>query len=306
MSNKRNTLLTRIAQGGLMGAANTVPGVSGGTLALMFGFYERLINALRDGAHAATQVLRGDLKGALASLKAVEWSLLLPLLVGAGAVVIAVAGPLERSLETHPENMAGLFLGLVIGSLIISWRLMPTWNPRLLAVVTLVGTSVFAGLGWQNGPLNDPSPLLLFAAGAIAICAMILPGLSGSFLLLMFGLYEAVLTMVDQRLIGDLVIFGLGAALGLAAFATLLSRLLKRHHDPMLAVLLGLMVGSLRVLWPWPHGVGYTSPTGAQTFDGTGLQWPTQGTTLWPLLLAGGALMVVLGVDALASRQNKA
>ena len=289
-----------------MGAANTVPGVSGGTLALMFGFYERLINALGDGARAATQMLRGDLKGALASLKAVEWSLLLPLLVGAGAVVIAVAGPLERSLETHPENMAGLFLGLVIGSLIISWRLMPTWNPRLLAVVTLVGTSVFAGLGWQNGPLNDPSPLLLFAAGAIAICAMILPGLSGSFLLLMFGLYEAVLTMVDQRLIGDLVIFGLGAALGLAAFATLLSRLLKRHHDPMLAVLLGLMVGSLRVLWPWPHGVGYTSPTGAQTFDGTGLQWPTQGITLWPLLLAGGALMVVLGVDALASRQNKA
>ena len=122
----------------------------------------------------------------------------------------------------------------------------------------------------------------------------------------MFGLYEAVLTMVDQRLIGDLVIFGLGAALGLAAFATLLSRLLKRHHDPMLAVLLGLMLGSLRVLWPWPHGVGYTSPNDTQTFDGTGLQWPTQGTTLWPLLLAGGALMVVLGVDALASRQNKA
>ena len=289
-----------------MGAANTVPGVSGGTLALMFGFYERLINALGDGARAATQMLRGDLKGALTGLKAVEWSLLLPLLVGAGAVVIAVAGPLERSLETHPENMAGLFLGLVIGSLIISWRLMPTWNPRLLAVVTLVGTSVFAGLGWQNGPLNDPSPLLLFAAGAIAICAMILPGLSGSFLLLMFGLYEAVLTMVDQRLMGDLVIFGLGAALGLAAFATLLSRLLKRHHDPMLAVLLGLMLGSLRVLWPWPHGVGYTSPNDTQTFDGTGLQWPTQGITLWPLLLAGGALMVVLGVDALASRQNKA
>ncbi len=306
MSNKRNTLLTRIAQGGLMGAANTVPGVSGGTLALMFGFYERLINALGDGARAATQMLRGDLKGALTGLKAVEWNLLLPLLAGAGAVVIVVAGPLERSLETHPENMAGLFLGLVIGSLIISWRLMPTWNPRLLTVVTLVGTSVFAGLGWQSGPLNDPSPLLLFAAGAIAICAMILPGLSGSFLLLMFGLYEAVLTMVDQRLMGDLVIFGFGAALGLAAFATLLSRLLKRHHDPMLAVLLGLMLGSLRVLWPWPHGVGYTSPNDTQTFDGTGLQWPTQGTTLWPLLLAGGALMVVLGVDALASRQNKA
>ncbi len=306
MSNKRNTLLTRIAQGGLMGAANTVPGVSGGTLALMFGFYERLINALGDGARAATQMLRGDLKGALTGLKAVEWNLLLPLLAGAGAVVIVVAGPLERSLETHPENMAGLFLGLVIGSLIISWRLMPTWNPRLLTVVTLVGTSVFAGLGWQSGPLNDPSPLLLFAARAIAICAMILPGLSGSFLLLMFGLYEAVLTMVDQRLMGDLVIFGFGAALGLAAFATLLSRLLKRHHDPMLAVLLGLMLGSLRVLWPWPHGVGYTSPNDTQTFDGTGLQWPTQGTTLWPLLLAGGALMVVLGVDALASRQNKA
>ncbi|MDE0927739.1 MAG: DUF368 domain-containing protein [Acidimicrobiales bacterium] len=304
MNNRRKAIITRLAQGGLMGAANTVPGVSGGTLALMFGFYERLIDALRDGAHAGTKALRGDPRGALTALKAVEWGLLLPLLVGAGTVVVALAGPLERSLETHPENMAGLFLGLVIGSLIISWRLMPTWNPRLLATTIIIGMVVFVGLGWQSGPLNDPSPLLLFAAGAIAICAMILPGLSGSFLLLMFGLYEAVLTMVDNRLMGDLIIFGLGAALGLAAFATLLSRLLKRHHDPMLAVLLGLMLGSLRVLWPWPHGVGYTAPNGTHTFDGTGLSWPTAGTTLWPLVLGVGALLVVLGVDALAQRQD--
>ncbi len=248
----------RVAQGALMGAANTVPGVSGGTLALMFGIYERLIGAIRDGARAVLRFVRGDLRGGLAGL-----------------------------------------LGLVVASIVVSWRL-PDWDPARLALMSVVGVGVFAALGWQSGPVGDPSPPLLFAAGAIAICAMILPGLSGSFLLLMFGMYEAVLEVIDDRLLVDAAIFGVGAVLGLALFASLLTHLLERHHDTMLAVLIGLMVGSLRVLWPWPNGVGVIGDTADTSISGTGLDWPPAGDLPAPLLLAAAAFGVVLAVDRFA------
>ena len=289
----------RVAQGALMGAANTVPGVSGGTLALMFGIYERLIGAIRDGARAVLRFVRGDLRGGLAGLRAVDWALLLPLAAGAFLTVVLLAGLLETGLEEHPEAMAGLFLGLVVASIVVSWRL-PDWDPARLALMSVVGVGVFAALGWQSGPVGDPSPPLLFAAGAIAICAMILPGLSGSFLLLMFGMYEAVLEVIDDRLLVDAAIFGVGAVLGLALFASLLTRLLERHHDTMLAVLIGLMVGSLRVLWPWPNGVGVIGDTADTSISGTGLDWPPAGDLPAPLLLAAAAFGVVLAVDRLA------
>ena len=129
---------------------------------------------------------------------------------------------------------------------------------------------------------------------------MILPGLSGSFLLLMFGMYEAILTVIDDRMIGDAIIFGVGALLGLALFASLLTRLLERHRDTMLAALIGLMVGSLRVLWPWPDGVGVIGDTADTSIPGTGLEWPPAGDLPVPLLLAVTAFAVVLTFDRLA------
>ena len=162
------------------------------------------------------------------------------------------------------------------------------------------GVVLFTALGWQAGPVADPSPLVLFVAGAVAICAMILPGLSGSFLLLMFGMYETILAVIDDRMIGDAVVFGVGAVLGLALFASLLTRLLERHHDTMLAVLIGLMIGSLRVLWPWPNGVGVIGDTADTSIPGTGLEWPPAGDLPVPLLLAAAAFAVVLAVDRLA------
>ena len=279
-----------------MGVANTIPGVSGGTLALMFGIYEELIEALRDGAKAAGFFIRGKISNGTTELKSVNWGLLIPLGLGAVIAVVILAGPLESGLENHPEEMAGLFLGLVVGSIVISWRLLPHQNVSTVAMIMGTGLIVFFCLGWQSGPISDPSPLVLFLAGAITICAMILPGLSGSFLLLMFGLYESVLEVIDDRLWGDAVVFAVGAVIGLAIFATLLDRLLNRHRTVVLAVLIGLMVGSLRVLWPWPHGVG------SETEPGVGLDWPSSGEFLVPTLLAIGAFMVVLAFDALSKR----
>ncbi|MCP4793798.1 MAG: DUF368 domain-containing protein [Actinomycetia bacterium] len=290
---------TRVAQGALMGAANIVPGVSGGTIALMFGIYERLIGAIRDGARALARFARGDVRGGIDRLRSVEWDLLLPLAAGALITVVVLAGFLESGLEDHPEAMAGLFLGLVAASIVVSWRL-PDWDGPRLALMAAVGVALFAALGWQTGPVADPSPLALFGAGAVAICAMILPGLSGSFLLLMFGMYEAILTVIDDRMIGDAIVFGVGALLGLALFASLLTRLLELHRDTMLAVLIGLMVGSLRVLWPWPNGVGVIGDTADASISGTGLEWPPAGDLPVPLLLAVTAFAVVLAVERLA------
>ena len=290
---------TRVAQGALMGAANIVPGVSGGTIALMFGISERLIGAIRDGARALARFARGDVRGGIDRLRSVEWDLLLPLAAGALITVVVLAGFLESGLEDHPEAMAGLFLGLVAASIVVSWRL-PDWDGPRLALMAAVGVALFAALGWQTGPVADPSPPALFGAGAVAICAMILPGLSGSFLLLMFGMYEAILTVIDDRMIGDAIVFGVGALLGLALFASLLTRLLELHRDTMLAVLIGLMVGSLRVLWPWPNGVGVIGDTVDASTPGTGLEWPPAGDLPVPLLLAVTAFAVVLAVERLA------
>ncbi len=290
---------TRVAQGALMGAAHIVPGVSGGTLALMFGIYERLIAAISDGARSLVRFARGDVRGGIDRLKSVEWGLLLPLAGGALVTVVVLAGLIESGLEDQPEAMAGLFLGLVVASIAVSWRL-PNWDGPRLALMSAVGVVLFAALGWQTGPVADPSPPVLFVAGAVAICAMILPGLSGSFLLLMFGMYEAVLAVIDERMIGDAIVFAVGAVFGLALFASLLTRLLERHHDTMLAVLIGLMVGSLRVLWPWPNGVGVIGETADTSISGTGLEWPPTGDLPVPLLLAAAAFAVVLAVDRLA------
>ena len=140
---------TRVAQGALMGAANIVPGVSGGTIALMFGIYERLIGAIRDGARALARFARGDIRGGIDRLRSVEWDLLLPLAGGALITVVVLAGFLESGLEDHPEAMAGLFLGLVAASIVVSWRL-PDWDGPRLALMAAVGVALFAALGWHD------------------------------------------------------------------------------------------------------------------------------------------------------------
>ena len=287
-------LAVRLAQGALMGAANTVPGVSGGTLALMFGIYEKLISGIQDVTFGILHFSRDTTR-----IREVDWRFLLSIAAGASVAVVLLAGFLETGLAKHPEEMAGLFLGLVVASIIVSWRL-PDWNRKRLLLTAATGISVFVALGWQWPPIADPSPFLLFLAGAVTICAMILPGLSGSFLLLMFGLYESVLAIIDNRSITSAAFFCSGAILGLALFSSLLTKLLKQSRDTILAVLIGLMIGSLRVLWPWPNGVGMIGGGTEDPISGTGLQWPPFNQLPVPVLLAAGAFTVVLIIDRLS------
>ena len=259
------TVLFTAVRGFAMGAADIVPGVSGGTIALVFGIYERLIASVRAGSSALGHLARGDLAGSRTWFGRVEWAFIIPLGVGILAAIVTLAHLIEDLLVDEPVLMASAFVGLVAGSVVVAWRLLR--NPLLLhiAIIAVVAIVVFALLGFTGGTteetvgqVDDPALWAFFGAGAIAICAMILPGVSGSFLLVVMGMYGPVLGAVTDRDILVLATFAVGAVLGLALFSQVLHRALARHHDVVIAALIGLMAGSLRVLWPWPLGVDST------------------------------------------------
>ena len=282
-----------------------VPGVSGGTVALLTGIYDRLIENIGIGSRSLGRLVKADLRGTISQLGRVEWGFLVPLGVGLLAAVFLLAGVIEETLIEHPEPMAGLFLGLVAASVLITGRDVE-WAPGRLAAAGLVGLALFVALGWQGAPVADPEAPALFGAGAVAICAMVLPGISGSFLLLMMGMYATLLDIIDDRLLADAAIFGAGAVFGLACFSTLLARLLADRPHEVLAVMVGLLLGSTRVLWPWPHGVGVVSHHTDEAISGSGLGWPDAvGGLVSPIVLAGTAMAMVLVIRRLAGDSDR-
>ncbi|CAN5719333.1 DUF368 domain-containing protein [soil metagenome] len=283
-----------VARGFAMGAADVVPGVSGGTVALVLGIYERLVANIRTGATALGRLARLDPKGMVERLREVEWRFLIPLLGGIGLAVLSLAHVIEIALEEQPVPMSALFFGLIAASAILAWRMLD--RPDLTNVLVLVGVAIvaFFVLGVGSGA-RDSAPLpLVLGAGALAICAMILPGVSGSFLLLTIGMYELVLDAVKDRDLVFIGVFALGCVLGLALFSSALSWALEHHRDLVLAALTGLMLGSLRVLWPWPAG---TEETGLAA---PGEQWGLA------LLIAVAAFAVVVVVSEIARRRTDA
>ena len=286
-----------VIRGFCMGAADVVPGVSGGTIALVFNIYHRLIEAVKTGSTALGRFAKLDAKGGVEALKQVEWAFLIPLLGGIGLAVVSLAGVIEHQLETNKEEMAGLFMGLVLGSVVVAWQLLRTRDAKRIVILVGVAAAVFVALGIREGTtddsvsqVTDPAFWAFFLAGSIAICAMILPGISGSFILVMLGMYGPVLGAVTDRDVASLGVFLVGAVLGLALFSQLLHWALNEHYDTVMAALIGLMLGSMRVLWPWPAGV-----------DSTALDAPS-GDIALPVVLAVGALVFVVAVNEVAKR----
>lgn len=259
------TLFLTTVRGFAMGAADIVPGVSGGTIALVLGIYERLVASIRAGSSALGHLAKGDLAGFRRWMVTVEWLFILPLGVGILLAVITLAKLIEHLLTDQPVLMASIFLGLVAGSVVVAIRLLKRPSAIHAWIVVGVGIVVFVLLGLRGGTsedsvgqIADPALWAFFVAGAVAICAMILPGVSGSFLLVVLGMYGPVLAAVTDRNFLSLGVFLVGAVIGLALFSQILDRALRSHHDVMLATLIGLMAGSVRVLWPWPLGVDST------------------------------------------------
>ena len=269
-----------LLRGALIGVVETVPGVSGGTVALVTGIYDELIEAGHRITAAARRLVTGPERvvGAREQLRGVNWLLVLPLLVGMAAAVLTVAGPVTGLVEDHPETMRALFLGLVAGSVLVPVRLSGgAWRGAELGLFAL---GAVGGLLLTSLPSTslEPSPWVVAPAAAIAVCALVLPGVSGSFLLLSVGLYQPTLQAVDQRDLGYIAWFGLWALVGLVVIVKLMRRLLTHHHRGTMVVLAGIMIGALRSLWPWQDASG-------------ALQGPSED---WPLML----LLAVVGVAA--------
>ncbi|MXW42672.1 MAG: DUF368 domain-containing protein [Acidimicrobiia bacterium] len=284
----------QLVRGILMGVSDVVPGVSGGTVALLLGIYARLIGLVRTGVGVLGSLFRGNWAETWDRLRSFDWWFAVPLVVGVVVSVMALASVIDDLLIDEPESMAGLFFGLVAASVVVAWKLLH--RPSLLKglVAAAVSGLVFGLLGLHSGPASDPSSLFLFGAGAVAVCAMLLPGISGSFILLMIGVYPAVIASIDEWVWGNLAALSLGALLGLVLFSHLIGQVLERWHDPALTVMVGLLAGSLRVLWPWPAGVGVISRHAEETIDGTGLGWAPIADLWLPAVLAVAAAFLVL------------
>ena len=288
-----------------MGIADVVPGVSGGTIALVLGIYEQLLESISNCALSLGKILKGDFAGFIQQLKKVNFFFLIPVIAGMFVTIISVSGPMVDLLEEHPEPMSGLFFGLVAASAFIAFSLINYWNFQKIIFSLATAIIFFALLGFRSSAFKDPSLWVFFLSGFVAICAWILPGVSGAFLLLVMGNYASVLTAIDNQDFEKLSMLSFGAIIGLAVFSTLLKFLLDKHRDIVLSCLIGLMLGSSRVLWPWPNGVGVINEDGNEILSGTNIDWPNSNNFLTPLLLGFLAFGLVLIIDSVSKRSTK-
>lgn len=247
-------VLQLVSIGLVMGAAEIVPGVSGGTIAFISGIYEKLVGSIQQFTPYLFLKLKNQ--GLKAVWKDANVNFLLILFSSMGVSILLFASWVSYLLHSQPIAIWSFFFGLVIASSVIVFREITTYSLDIgLAIV--IGASIGVVIT-QLVPLDlAPTPLMLFAAGAIAICAWILPGLSGSFILLILGLYTFVIDAIKRFDITNLAFVAAGAAIGLVCFAQVLSRLFARHKNETFAVLAGFMLGSLATLWPWKSTTSY-------------------------------------------------
>ncbi len=278
------------AMGFAIGTAGLIPGVSGGTLALLLGIYEELVEAIQRASEPET--FRALLQRQWRALtRRLPWQLLLPVGIGALTAVVLMSHFMEWLLLTYPVQVEALFFGLVAASLVVVARKVRRW--RLDLVLGFLLGVAGAWFLLDVTPAQTPNTLwMLFLSGAIAKCAMVLPGISGAFVLKVLGQYEYALMAVTQR---DLLAVGVilfSAVVGLVTFSQALSWLFKRQRDRTLAVLAGLILASLRRLWPWKES---TFCALGELIEQTNV-WPTtwSAEVVGALLIAGVGFGVVL------------
>jgi len=299
---KDRTLLDYLGislRGFLMGAADVVPGVSGGTMAFILGIYDELLDAI----HAVDM----NFIRRILSLKWREafqhfpWRFLLALFLGIAAAILTLASALHWALENRPVFIWACFFGLIVASIIVVRRRVSKWTTvnLLSALAAAVGAYILVGASPSETP---HTPLLLILSGAVAICAMILPGISGAFILVLLGKYRFVLEAVKNFDILTVVFVGIGAVFGLLAFVRLLRWLLNKNHDLVVAILTGFMLGSIRKVWPWK----ILEPV-SETFTRETNYFPSTFNTevIWAIVFMTAGFALVIVVEYFASRSGE-
>jgi len=248
MNRTAKEYLLLVLKGMGMGAADVVPGVSGGTIAFITGIYEELINSIKS---INLQAIKFLFSFKLAEFwKAINGTFLLSVFIGIGISVFSLAKGLEYLLHHYPILVWSFFFGLIVASAIYVARSIKEWNLGTI-LSGIAGIAIAYAITVLSPAEANTSYWFVFVSGMIAICAMILPGISGSFILVLLGMYKFILGAVGDMNMAVILTFLIGAAIGIIAFSNVLSWLLKKYHDLTIAMLAGFMVGSLNKVWPW-------------------------------------------------------
>ena len=231
-----------------MGAANVIPGVSGGTIALITGIYERLINAIKSvDPTALKHLLKGEWR---IFWTMTDGSFLLALFAGIGFSIVTLAKLLEYLLSTHETLTMAFFFGLILVSIYFVGKTVRQWS--LTSVISLVaGIAIAAGIALLAPASENSAFGYVFLCGIVAMCSMILPGLSGSFVLIIMGNYALILAAIGSANLSVLIPLALGCGFGLIAFSHVLAWIFKHFHDQTIALMTGFIAGSLAIIWPW-------------------------------------------------------
>jgi len=272
-------------KGFCMGAANVVPGVSGGTMALILGIYEQLITAIHSLNLRFLRLLA--LLKIREAISSVSWPFLLPVGLGILLATVSLAKALSWLLYSYPVIVWSFFFGLILSSVFTVSRVIREWRIPTFIAIGLGAVGAYFLFGLMPAATPDAS-WFIFLSGFLAICAMILPGVSGAYILVLLGKYHYILEAVNNKDLGTLLVLIAGALVGLLSFIRIIGWLLRRYHDLTMAILIGLMLGSLRKIWPWKETV--------TTFlDSHGKEIPAlQINTLPPSLSSEVGLAVLL------------
>ena len=287
-------------KGACMGAADVIPGVSGGTIAFIMGIYDEFVGSIaKIDATAIKMLFSGRLKD---FWKHINGTFLVALVAGIGLSVIALAGLMQTLLSTFPIQTWAFFFGLIVASSMFILRSISGWSIKdfvMLALGLALGVIVCT-----LSPTQTPDDMwFIFISGALAICAMILPGISGSFILLILGKYQYIMARITELVAGVdpgrnaliLGVFMLGAVVGILGFSKFLHWLLARWHRATLIVLAGFIIGSLVKVWPWSNTEAL-----AQADAAGGMLWG------WALLFAVIGFSLVTGIELIAKKGKKA
>ncbi len=275
-----------------MGAADVVPGVSGGTIAFITGIYDQLLSSINAINLNTLKQIKSE--GVKAAWKTINGNFLVALFLGIVISFASLARVFKHLLETHPQLVWAFFFGLVLGSIYLVMRMIAKWN-LITTVAVVVGTAISYYLTVLQPGGEASASWFIFLSGAIAICAMILPGVSGSFILLILGVYYPMLEAVSSLDIKFIALLGSGAIIGLLSFSRFLKWLLDTYYAPTIAVLLGFLIGSLNKLWPWKQTLEYR-------LNSHGKSVPFIEENIWPSIAEGPQIgwVIAVGIAGLA------
>lgn len=304
MRNLKDYILLSL-KGVAMGAADVVPGVSGGTIAFITGIYEELLETIDSVNLSALKKLKTE--GLRGFWKHINGNFLVALFLGIGISIVSLAKLITHLLEHHSILLWSFFFGLIISSIYLVGKTVKKWD-----ITKVIGLLVGAGIAFYITilpPMENPNALwFVFLSGAIAICAMILPGISGSFILLLLGSYEMILGAIKDVKLAIIGVFAVGCITGLLSFSKLLNWMFKKYHDLTIAILTGFLVGSLNKIWPWKETISTRTNSHGEVVpfiqeNISPFNFNGDNQLVFAVLMAIVGLVLILGLEKFASKK---